>query len=222
MCAEKVELLSITWFRYPHNQTVIFERVVQTNVPLAIAFDSINRNLYWTEDGPHQTIFRCDADGSNKTLIRSANYPSALTLDIVNRWIYFGEQRLKGQINRLTFDRKELTVIINNPTTYVFGIAVDVPRDRIYWMEYGSGDLKSAYYNGSDIKTVVKTNQIYRNWGIAISDDFIFSASGNQILKINKSSGQNATVVHSDTNQIYGVVFIKPEGKYCDCLVIST
>lgn len=92
-------------------------------------------------------------------------------------------------------------------------IIADVPRDRIYWMEFGSGDLKSAYHNGSDINTVVKTNQINRNWGIAISDDFIFYASGKQILKINKSSGQNATVVHSDTNQIYGVVFLKQEGK---------
>ncbi|CAG2253863.1 LRP5_6 [Mytilus edulis] len=77
-----------------------------------------------------------------------------------------------------------------------------------------SGDLKSAYYNGSDINTVVKTNQLNENWGIAISDDFIFYASGKQILKINKSSGQNATVVHSDTNQIYGVVFLKQEEKY--------
>lgn len=65
----------------------MFERVVETNVPLAIAFDSTNRHLYWTEGSPYKTIYRCDADGSNKTLIISANpnYPSALTLDIVNR-----------------------------------------------------------------------------------------------------------------------------------------
>lgn len=76
-------------FRYPNNQTVIFERVVQTNLPLAVTFDSTNRHLYWTEDSPHKTIFRCDADGSNKTLILSAspNYPSSLTLDIYNRLV---------------------------------------------------------------------------------------------------------------------------------------
>lgn len=74
-------------FQYPNNQTVMFERIVQTNTPIAITFDSTNRHLYWTEDEPHETIFRCDADGSNKTFIRSANNPSALTLDIVSRLV---------------------------------------------------------------------------------------------------------------------------------------
>lgn len=67
----------------------MFERVVQTYVPLAITFDSRNRHLYWTEDSPYKTIYRCDADGSYKTLILSANpnYPSALTLDLINRLV---------------------------------------------------------------------------------------------------------------------------------------
>lgn len=76
-------------FQYPNNQTVIFESIVQTNSPLATTFDSTNRHLYWTEDSPHKNILRCNADGSNVTLIRSAspNYPSSLTLDIYNRFV---------------------------------------------------------------------------------------------------------------------------------------
>ncbi|CAG2253865.1 APOER2 [Mytilus edulis] len=207
-------LMTHSRFRYPNNQTVIFERVVQTNLPLAVTFDSTNRHLYWTEDSPHKTIFRCDADGSNKTLILSAspNYPSSLTLDIYNRWIYFGEELSNGEINRLTFDGNELTVIIRDPTTYVYGIELDVRRDRIYWMECNTGDLKSASYNGSDIKTVFNTNSNI-NWDIATSDDFIFCSSKNQILKINKSPGQNAKVVYTDAYRIHGIVFFEQKDQ---------
>lgn len=72
--------------------------------------------------------------------------------------------------------------------------------------------MKSALYNGSDIKTVYKTNSSF-NWDIAINNDFIFSASNNQILKINKYPGQYATVVHTDANRINGVLFFEQEGK---------
>lgn len=93
-----------------------------------------------------------------------------------------------------------------------YGIIADVDGDRIYWMECNTGDMKSALYNGSDIKTVYKTNSNF-NWDIAINDDFIFSASNNQILKINKSPGQNATVVHTDANYIHGILFFEHKGK---------
>lgn len=91
-------------------------------------------------------------------------------------------------------------------------IVADVRRDRIYWMECNTGDLKSASYNGSDIKTVFNTNSNI-NWDIATSDDFIFCASKNQILKINKSPGQNAKVVHTDAYRIHGIVFVEQKGK---------
>lgn len=38
------------------------------------------------------------------------------------RWIYFGEELYNGEINRLTFNGNELTVIIKGPTTFVYGI----------------------------------------------------------------------------------------------------
>lgn len=101
---------------------------------------------------------------------------------------------------------------------FLMFIIADVPRGRIYWMKRGTDDLKSALYNGSFIRTVFKT---YSNWGIVLNDDFIFCASDSQILKINKFQGQKATVVHNDTHQIYGVVFVKQEGKITRITMIT-
>lgn len=80
-------------------------------------------------------------------------------------------------------------------------------------MEYNTGDLKSVLYNGSDVKTVVSTNVLSNNREIDIGDDYVFYTSSINILKIHKSSGQIPTVVHTETSQIYGLVFYKQEGK---------
>lgn len=85
-------------------------------------------------------------------------------------------------------------------------------------MEYITGDLKSAWFNGSDVKTMIRTNRTYQNWDIDIDHvdgDLIFCTSSNQILKINKFLGHDLTVLHNDTENIYGLLFYKPEGKIC-------
>ncbi|XP_071148455.1 low-density lipoprotein receptor-related protein 8-like isoform X2 [Mytilus edulis] len=193
-------------FPYPNNQTVQFEIVVSVNAPLGIAFDSVNKHIYWTEDEKGK-IMRCNADGTNKTTILDETQPSALSIDVENRWIYYSQELNNGNIYRLTFDGKNRRVIYNL-SSYVYGIQVDVIDMRLYWNEFSTGDIKSVWYNGSNVQTVVSTN-LRNNWGLDTNDDFIFFSSHHSIFKMAKSVGQTPTVVHIDTNQIYGVFLYK-------------
>lgn len=88
----------------------------------------------------------------------------------------------------------------------------DVVDQRVYWMGFYTGDLKSAWYNGSDVKTVVSTS-ISLNREFEIVDDYVFYTSNNTILKVHKSSGQIPMVIHTEPRRIYGVLFYKQEGK---------
>lgn len=92
-------------------------------------------------------------------------------------------------------------------------IFLDVDVESIYWMEFQTGDLQSASFNVSDVKRIISTNVTSRNLNIDIDGDFIFYTNYQKIMKINKSSGQNPTVVHTDTERIYAVLFYKQEGK---------
>lgn len=76
-------------FRYPNTQKVIFETIVAAQNPNGVAFDSVNKHLYYTEYDYDGTIMRCDSDGSNATTISSERYPYLLTLDIQNRLVLF-------------------------------------------------------------------------------------------------------------------------------------
>ncbi|XP_052080960.1 low-density lipoprotein receptor-related protein 4-like isoform X2 [Mytilus californianus] len=195
-------------FPYPNNKTIVFESVVSGNQPGGIAFDSANSHLYWTEP-KEGNIMRCNSDGSNViTIINGTGTPAALTIDIANRWMYYSQDISNGTLQRLTLDGKESRVI-DNQASWVYGICID--DQRLYWMDNLMGDLKSAWYNGSDVETIVSTNSTKRNWDIDINDDFIFYTSNTTILKTGKSPGQNLTVVHTDTDQITGILFYKQE-----------
>lgn len=79
-------------------------------------------------------------------------------------------------------------------------------------MEYQTGDLRSAWFNGSDDRTIVSTNEQSQNWDIDMNQDVIFYTSNNKIMKIKKSLGQNSTVVHKDTQVIYGLLSYNSKG----------
>lgn len=74
-------------FPYPINHTVLLETIVTTIYPVGIAFDSVNGHIYWTETHNPGKIMRCNSDGSNVTIIVYETKPTALTLDIQNRFV---------------------------------------------------------------------------------------------------------------------------------------
>lgn len=199
----------IVRFPYPNDEIALFEIVVSTTYPYSIAFDSVNRHLYWTEAISSGKIMRCNSDGSHVTTIVPAYNPLALTLDTHNRWIYYSEG---NALHRVTFDGIEKHIVVNL-TAKPIGIEIDYVEKRVYWMEYDTGDLKSALYNGSDVETVISTNVSSSNREIVIDGDYIFCTSYKKILKIHKSSGYISGVVHRETSNIYGLLFYKPEGK---------
>ncbi|VDI77712.1 Hypothetical predicted protein, partial [Mytilus galloprovincialis] len=200
----------IVRFPYPNNKTISFEIVVLTTGPFSVAFDSENSHLFWTETGLSGKIMRCNSDGSDVIPIVNVTSPMALTLDTHNRWIYYSKAAGHA-LHRVTFDGKENHVVINL-TSRLVDILVDFVSKRLIWMEYDTGDLKSASYNGSDVKTVRSTNVTSSNREIDIRGDYVFYTSTNKILKVHKSSGQIPAIVHTDTTQIYGLLFYKQDG----------
>lgn len=59
---------------------------ISYSYPYGIAFDSVNRHVYWTELIPGK-IKRCDPDGSNVIVLFTEDGPTVLTLDIQNRCV---------------------------------------------------------------------------------------------------------------------------------------
>ncbi|XP_071178159.1 protein cueball-like isoform X1 [Mytilus edulis] len=213
MYVPRYHIGDIVRFPYPNDFTVVFESIVSASYPVGISFDSVNNHLYWTELYYPGSVMRCNTDGTDLRVILNETQPAAIALDMHNRWIYYGQQILPSQIFRSNFDGMGITVIIKDLPAKVYGLGVDVNVKRLYWMEFQTGDLQSACFNGSDVRTIVSTNAKSKNWDIATDGDFIFYTSSNKIMKISKSLQHNPTVVYTDTDIINGILLYKQNGK---------
>ncbi|XP_071150525.1 low-density lipoprotein receptor-related protein 5-like [Mytilus edulis] len=202
---------TIVRFPYPNDQAVNSETVVSTNRPYYVAFDSGNSHLYWTELNTLGRVVRCKSDGSDVTTIVNGTLPIALALDTHDRWIYYSTETSNALL-RVTFDGTERQVVINLSSRLI-DIQVDFVDQRVYWMEYDTGDLKSVLNNGSDVKTVMSTYVKLYNREIDIGGDYIFYTSYKNILKVHKSSGKMPTVVHTEQVQIDGLLFYKLKSR---------
>lgn len=67
----------------------MFETIVSTRAPVGISVDEVNNYLYWTDTGDVGKIMRCKTDGSDVTVILNETQPTAITLDIHNRFVLF-------------------------------------------------------------------------------------------------------------------------------------
>lgn len=142
----------------------------------------------------------------NRTTIIIINFNNKKHIQIYSEW-------------QLTFTQD---ICFMNECLFFFNFFTipDVDVERLYWIEHETGELKSAWFNGSNIKTIISTNATSANWDIAINEDFIFYTSNTKIMKINKALGQNPTVVHTDTLPIYFFLLLKQDGKNMDIKIL--
>lgn len=80
-----------------------------------MAFDSVNSHLYWTEISPGR-ILRCNPDGSNVTVLLNETEPTALTIDIQNRFVILEDLKVFKYFHCIfikLFNYKILSWLIN-------------------------------------------------------------------------------------------------------------
>lgn len=79
-----------------------------------------------------------------------------------------------------------------------------------------NGDLKSSYYNGSNVVTVVSTNLTGSSIGVNVYGNEIYCAIGMKLVRIPISSKPTSTVIHSEimASKIDGVLFYPNTRRY--------
>ncbi|CAC5365944.1 unnamed protein product [Mytilus coruscus] len=204
--------MNIYRFQYPSKQAYISEYVISADKPIGIAIDPLYDKVYWTEYTTGK-LYGCNLNGSNKSLILHDDPLYALTLDYQNRWLYYSTTYPKKirRIRRCRLDGTEIQTVIDEEAT---GLSIDFNEERLYWMDFKTGDLKSAYLNGTNNKTVFSTNTTLKNIGISILDSKIYCANFNQLLKVTLSPITSASVIYKGTERIYGLLLYKEKKKW--------
>ncbi|CAG2249887.1 unnamed protein product [Mytilus edulis] len=202
-------------FNYTTVENIILETVIVTEYyPVGVAIDTVNSHVYWTEQlALSRQIRRCNFDGTNPVVILDEKSPWAISLDLINRLIYYGT--FKGTIGRLEMNRTNQENIISNGIGHVSDLNIDMNSGYIYWIEYGSGDLKSATINGSNVNILFDGNSSNTEHGLDTDDKYIYFSSIKQLLRIQKfheNMEKEPYVLLNATETIYSVLMHKTKG----------
>jgi len=150
------------------------DRLDATKWCVGITIDPKRRQIYWTQKGPDNAgvgrICRANMEiprgetAANRSDIEvwfdRLPEPIDLELDLVNRFMYWtdrGDPPLGNTVNRASVDAKtkpDAPEIVFTHLMEGIGIALDVPRDRIFMTDL-AGSLYSCRLNGSDKRTLL-------------------------------------------------------------------
>ncbi len=150
-----------------------------------LAVDSYENKIYWTERNWYSgkgTIRRAGQDGSNvETLVTGEETITAMALDPFGGEMYWAESNTNtntSTILRADLDGSNVETLVAGIEAYVSGIALDayvwaweeifdgVPASKMYWTEFGTGTIRRADPDGSNVETLLKG--IGKPMGIAL------------------------------------------------------
>jgi DNA-binding beta-propeller fold protein YncE len=150
------------------------DRLDATKWCVGIAIDPKRKQIYWTQKGPDNAgvgrICRANMEipkgetAANRSDIEvwfdRLPEPIDLELDLANRVIYWtdrGDPPRGNTVNRASVDaspKPDTPEIVFTHLEEGIGIALDVPRDRIFMTDL-AGSLYSCRLNGSDKRTLL-------------------------------------------------------------------
>lgn len=155
-----------------HKVTKLLPKTDETGYITGLAFDHLERKLYWTEKGTHSVysveVDKLEAKTSDATSlvkivtqIEDNHDLAALTIDECRRHLYWTNSYLRtSNVVRAAMNG----TVLNSHTEDVYeprGIAVDHYSNRIYWVEkkYGRAfTIESVNLEVEDMQTFINQN----------------------------------------------------------------
>lgn len=146
-----------------HRIQQVVERTQDERIQ-GLAFDPVNRTLYWT-DGMSKLIYRAGLDHGNKPEIfirlNDTHMPYGLAIDVCRRQLYWTNviSNGKSSIERSSLDGTDRKTLIDTNLFFPSGIVVDQYAKRIFWVDDLEGihyAIESAALDGTDRQTIVR------------------------------------------------------------------
>lgn len=154
---------------YSQNLTTgVTTRISSMEEVTSLALDSTNDHLYVARlnlSSSQHEIVRMDLEAGNEIVIANNLGPDpiwGMALHVPHQHIYFTTYHFLTSVRRIEFNGANLTDIVSG-LKFPHGIDIDRVRSKLYFVEYGYGDLKRANLDGSFVETL--TNKA--DWEIA-------------------------------------------------------
>ena len=188
-CA-KIDNLSESW-NMPQPDMYSFKTVNQ------IAVDWASNNWYFLDD-TREIIQLCSFKRQKflcKTILSvHLSKPRGIALDPNEGMMFFtiwGSD--PSSLNRASLDGEDRSVLVDSKIVYPYGLTLDFPMKRIYWVDTYLDYIEAIDYDGSNRKTILRGSPAQNLYSASVFENNLYLTSwrNNSILRVNKFKSED-------------------------------
>lgn len=144
--------------------------------PDGLALDWVHRNLYWT-DSQLGAVAVADSSGARRrTLVREPGAkPRAIAVDPLHGFMYWTDWGSTAKIAKSGLNGADHYALVTEGIEWPNGIALDLPSQRLYWVDSRLHALSSVDVDGGQRRTVLVDPQALAHpFAVTVFEDAVF------------------------------------------------
>ncbi|KAJ7407454.1 hypothetical protein WISP_126041 [Willisornis vidua] len=182
-----------------------------------IAVDWLGRNLYWTDGAAGQVLAtRLGAAWQGipeYTVVMDGDLdqPHSLVLQPLAGLLYWSEVGSHPRLMESSMDGSRQHVLLAQGLGWPTALALDLPTQRIFWLDEKLGGVGSAHLDGTNVK-ILKLGWVQSPFAAAVCEGQLYWSERKtwSVQQVDKASGKNRTVLLKRHGQPHGLQVMHP------------
>ncbi|XP_067839381.1 very low-density lipoprotein receptor isoform X2 [Heptranchias perlo] len=184
--------------------------VNDVQIPVGIAVDWIYKNIYWTDLG-FKTLSVATFDGTKMLTLFDTDLrePASIAVDPLTGFVYWSDWGEPAKIEKAGMNGVDRQPLVTRDIQWPNGIALDLVKSRLYWVDSKMHTLSSVNLSGQDRRMVLMSPEFLAHpFAVAVFEDHVFWTDGvnEAIYGANKFTGADVVLLASNLNEPHDII----------------
>ncbi|XP_060093387.1 very low-density lipoprotein receptor isoform X1 [Heteronotia binoei] len=201
----------------------IFRTTDNVQNPGAVAIDWIYKNIYWIDSN---SIFVANLLGTKRKILFNTDLRelASVAVDPLSGFMYWSDWGEPARIEKAGMNGLARQQIVTTAIEWPLGIALDLVKNRLYWVDAKLHTLSSVDMNGQDRRVVLQSHEFLAHpLSLTIFEDRVFWLDGENdaLYGANKFTGTEVATLVNNLNDAQDLIvyheLVQPTGRnWCE------